>query len=192
MTKEELRGQMRAMRAELTGDKREAAEQQAVDHMMAFLRQKRPRRFYPFVSCRTEIDTLQLLQRVWKELPEIAVAVPRVEGNRMQFYEARAMNDLHRGAMGILEPAGAEPVRAEDGVMLVPGLAYDERGYRVGYGAGFYDRYFAEYGLCKTNAGGVLKIGYAFSFQLVQRMEAQEHDVALDALMTEKGIKLFG
>ena len=63
MTKEELRGQMRAMRAELTGDKREAAEQQAVDHMMAFLRQKRPRRFYPFVSCRTEIDTLQLLQR---------------------------------------------------------------------------------------------------------------------------------
>ena len=110
MTKEELRGQMRAMRAELTGDKREAAEQQAVDHMMAFLRQKRPRRFYPFVSCRTEIDTLQLLQRVWKELPEIAVAVPRVEGNRMQFYEARAMNDLHRGAMGILEPAGAEPV----------------------------------------------------------------------------------
>ena len=88
MTKEELRGQMRAMRAELTGDKREAAEQQAVDHMMAFLRQKRPRRFYPFVSCRTEIDTLQLLQRVWKELPEIAVAVPRVEGNRMQFYEA--------------------------------------------------------------------------------------------------------
>ena len=52
MTKEELRGQMRAMRAELTGDKREAAEQQAVDHMMAFLRQKRPRRFYPFVSCR--------------------------------------------------------------------------------------------------------------------------------------------
>ena len=95
MTKEELRGQMRAMRAELTGDKREAAEQQAVDHMMAFLRQKRPRRFYPFVSCRTEIDTLQLLQRVWKELPEIAVAVPRVEGNRMQFYEARAMNDLH-------------------------------------------------------------------------------------------------
>ena len=68
------------------------------------------------------------------------------------------------------------------------GLLYDERGYRVGYGAGFYDRYFAEYGLCKPNAGGVLKIGYAFSFQLVQRMEAQEHDVALDALMTEKGI----
>ena len=120
------------------------------------------------------------------------MAVPRVEGNRMQFYEARAMNDLHRGAMGILEPAGAEPVRAEDGVMLVPGLAYDERGYRVGYGAGFYDRYFAEYGLCQPNAGGVLKIGYAFSFQLVQRMEAQEHDVALDALMTEKGINFFG
>lgn len=48
MTKEELRGQMRAMRAELTGDKRDAAEQQAADHMMAFLRQKRPRRFYPF------------------------------------------------------------------------------------------------------------------------------------------------
>ena len=137
MTKEELRGQMRAMRAELTGDKRDAAERQAADHMMAFLRQKRPRRFYPFVSCRTEIDTLQLLQRVWKELKciEIAVAVPRVEGNRMHFYEVRAMNDLHRGAMGILEPAGAEPVRAEDGVMLVPGLAYDERGYRVGYGA---------------------------------------------------------
>jgi 5-formyltetrahydrofolate cyclo-ligase len=192
LTKEELRGQMRAMRAELTGDKRDAAEQQAVDHMMAFLRQKRPRRFYPFVSCRTEIDTLQLLQRVWKELPEIAVAVPCVEEQRMQFYEVRAMNDLHRGTMGILEPAGAEPVRAEDGVMLVPGLAYDERGYRVGYGAGFYDRYFAEYGLCKPNAGGVLKIGYAFSFQLVQRMEAQEHDVALDALMTEKGINFFG
>ena len=180
MTKEELRGQMRAMRAELTGDKRDAAERQAADHMMAFLRQKRPRRFYPFVSCRTEIDTLQLLQRVWKELPEIAVAVPCVEGQRMQFYEVRAMNDLHRGTMGILEPAGAEPVRAEDGVMLVPGLAYDERGYRVGYG------------LCKPNAGGVLKIGYAFSFQLVQRMEAQEHDVALDALMTEKGINFFG
>lgn len=85
MTKEELRGQMRAMRAELTGDKRDEAERQAVDHMMAFLRQKRPRRFYPFVSCRTEIDTLQLLQRVWKELPDIAVAVPRVEDSGCSF-----------------------------------------------------------------------------------------------------------
>ena len=60
MTKEELRGQMRAMRAELTGDKRDAAEQQAADHMMAFLRQKRPRRFYPFVSCRTAVSYTHL------------------------------------------------------------------------------------------------------------------------------------
>lgn len=191
MTKEELRGQMRTVRADLTGTKREAAEQQAADHMMAFLRQSKPHRLYPFVSCRTEIDSIRLLQRVWKELPDIAVAVPRVEGQRMQFYAVREMQDLHKGAMGILEPAGVEPVRVEDGIMLVPGLAYDERGYRAGYGAGFYDRYFAEHGLCEPNASGVLKIGYAFSFQLVQRMEAQEHDVALDALMTEKGIKFF-
>ena len=90
MTKEELRGQMRAMRAELTGDKREAAEQQAVDHMMAFLRQKGPRRFYPFVSCRTEIDTLQLLQRVWKELPEIAVVRSRF-GQKMELCWCRGL-----------------------------------------------------------------------------------------------------
>ncbi len=86
--------------------------------------------------------------------------------------------DLVAGPLGILEPKGGEPVpAAELDLVLVPGLAFDEAGNRLGHGAGHYDRLLAD-------AETVFKVGLAFEFQVVESIIAHEHDVAMNAVIT--------
>lgn len=185
MTKDEARRQMRSARKAFAGRERMEAQRQAGERLLSYLSETQPAWFFPFVSCRTEIDTEAVIGEVLARLPGIAVAVPRVEGNEMKFYRIRSVTELQLSPMGIPEPAGGSSVVPESGILLVPGLVFDRRGNRAGYGAGYYDKYLAEHGLTVQNHG-VLKMGYAFSFQLISELESEEHDVPLDAVMTER------
>lgn len=185
MTKEEARGKMRSARKAFAGQERTLAQNEARERLISYLSKTRPEWFFPFVSCGTEIDTRSLIDEVFTRLPEISVAAPRVEGDRMQFYRIQSMEQLKQSPMGIPEPTGGTPVVPECGLVLMPGLVFDRQGNRAGYGAGYYDRYLAEHGLAAQN-NGVLKMGYGFSFQLISELESEEHDIPLDAVLTER------
>ena len=75
------------------------------------------------------------------------VAVPRVDGDGiMHFYYLRSLKDLEPGAFGIMEPrADCRICETEEGLLLMPGVAFDEQGHRVGYGGGYYDRYLEKH-----------------------------------------------
>lgn len=120
------------------------------------------------------------------------VFVPRVDGRRMDFYEICDISECSPGYMKIPEP----PVTAErfcktcdktkemgrDGtLMILPGLAFDKAGGRLGYGGGFYDRYLAE------NDNGI-KLGIAYEFQFVEEVPTDRQDICVDAVVTEKRI----
>jgi 5-formyltetrahydrofolate cyclo-ligase len=89
---------------------------------------------------------------------------------------------LRPGAFGIHEPLADWPV-VQPSLLLVPLLAFDGNGYRLGYGGGYYDRTLA--------ARNVRAVGVAYAGQEVSSLPAQAHDMALEAIITEQGLRRF-
>jgi len=86
-----------------------------------------------------------------------------------------------RGQLGILEPSAESPT-VEPDIMLVPLAVFDRAGHRIGYGAGHYDRTFAQLHRVKT----LVAVGLAFSVQQIREVPALPHDVRLDYIATEQ------
>ncbi|BCR04170.1 5-formyltetrahydrofolate cyclo-ligase [Desulfuromonas versatilis] len=115
------------------------------------------------------------------------VAYPRVRGEVLEFLEVPAIGDLRPGAFGILEPVGSAALEvAQLDLLVVPGVAFDEGGYRLGYGKGFYDRVLHG---CQNR--GIL-VGLCFKFQLVSSLPVETHDIGMDMLVTEEQVLRFG
>ncbi len=97
----------------------------------------------------------------------------------------RNWQELRKGRFGILEPPGEgvpEPLSGLD-LMLLPGVAFDSRGRRLGRGGGFYDRSLARVGDQK----GPKTVGVGFAFRLIERVPADSHDRRVDAVLTDRG-----
>jgi 5-formyltetrahydrofolate cyclo-ligase len=138
-----------------------------------------------YVSFKSEVDTF-LMRQLASDLG-MAVAVPRGHqgDKRMTFYYLKNDEELESGPYGILQPP-ADPenvVELEDPtVIIVPGLVFDKQGNRLGWGAGFYDRFLAGEGR------GFPKIGLAFDCQVLDTLPVAPHDVPVDLLVTESRV----
>lgn len=111
------------------------------------------------------------------------VALPKTEGYYVHFYEYSPNDDLTEGRFGVMEPRPKKPVEKVD-LLLVPGVAFDGKGCRIGYGKGFYDRFLAA-GLASFS------IGLAYSFQVVKELPRGRFDRSLNAVATENGVTYF-
>lgn len=135
-----------------------------------------------YVSTGREVYTHDLIKKVIAD--KNAVAVPFIAGNEIIPCKIGNFEDLERGVFGILQPtteADSMPLSALD-MIIVPGLAFDRQGNRLGRGKGFYDRF-----LQSVNPK-TLKIALAFSFQIVKRVPITANDVSVDKVITENGI----
>jgi 5-formyltetrahydrofolate cyclo-ligase len=112
------------------------------------------------------------------------IAFPRVaaRGQPLEFYRIPDGEVLRVGAYGIAEPADHFP-RSQPGLLLVPLLAFDAAGHRLGYGGGFYDR--------TLEVLDIPAIGVAFAGQEVSSIPSQTHDRRLDGILTERGLRHF-
>ncbi len=131
--------------------------------------------FYPIKG---EPDLRPLYRRWIAEGKDLFL--PRVEGSEIVPVRVTSFENLRRGSFGIPEPEG-EPVNPEviDAV-LVPGVAFDRKGFRLGFGKGFYDRFLKDL--------RALKVGVAYSFQILSEIPAQRWDVPVDLIVTDKEI----
>jgi 5-formyltetrahydrofolate cyclo-ligase len=107
------------------------------------------------------------------------VALPRVEGESISFYQHSDSNHLVKGRFGIMEPLPQTEIKVID-LLVVPGIAFDRRGYRLGYGKGYYDKFLLK--------NPTVSIGLAYSIQLVENLPHGSHDRRMDAIATENGI----
>jgi 5-formyltetrahydrofolate cyclo-ligase len=131
-----------------------------------------------YCSLPDEVQTSQMLT-AW--MATKTCFLPQVDGNRMLIREHRAGNELKPGYMGILEPAGnivADPDSID--LIIVPGIAFDAAGNRLGRGKGYYDRLLAR---TKT-----VSIGVCFDFQLVESVPVCEHDVPVRYVVTPTAV----
>jgi 5-formyltetrahydrofolate cyclo-ligase len=129
-----------------------------------------------------EADPALLLARLVERGCHIAFPRVAAKGRPLDYHRVPDGEVMTPGAYGIAEPLEHWP-RAIPGLLLVPLLAFDARGHRLGYGGGFYDRTIA--------ALRVPAIGIAYAGQEVSSLPAEPHDIALTAILTEAGLRRF-
>ncbi len=179
MPKRSLRSSMLARRSGLSCEQWRAASQRAQERLLGLELFQQARRVALYASLQNEIDTALLFAAAREAGKQ--VLYPQVCGELLVFHEVTALEQLNRGRFGILEPCpgGAGQEQTVPDLMVVPGVAFDLRGHRVGFGKGYYDRYLA--GLRQLP----LLVGLCHDFQLCDRVPAEGHDIRMHCLVTE-------
>ncbi|MCI5649066.1 MAG: 5-formyltetrahydrofolate cyclo-ligase [Fusicatenibacter sp.] len=132
--------------------------------------------FFAYMDFKKEVMTAKMIEKAFALGKK--VAVPKVEGENMIFYEICDFSRLESGYFGIPEPEGCKECTAQSGFLLVPGVAFDTQRHRIGYGKGFYDRYLAAH-------PEFFKAAVAFEFQLFDEVPYEKTDILPDLLITE-------
>ncbi|MGN1133878.1 MAG: 5-formyltetrahydrofolate cyclo-ligase [Oscillospiraceae bacterium] len=132
-----------------------------------------------YVSSAIEVDTYMLADYCFECRKKLYSPKCIPNSNDMIFYETESFDDLEKGSFGIYEPC--EQCRkmneTEHPVCIVPGLAFDKRGYRLGFGKGFYDKFLAEF--------KGIKIGLCYDDCVTESLPKDAYDVPVDILVTE-------
>ena len=177
--KERLRYEYKQRRKDIPSSAREAADGAIADAVLAAFADKQS--FFVYFSYGSEADTHALINRL-VALGK-SVYLPRVEGKDMVAVLWTGVENMKKSPMGIYEPEGKALEGAAD-VVITPLLAVNSSGFRLGYGGGFYDRYFGSH--------GGIKVGIGYSMQFTDEKFQDERDIALDMFISERGITYFG
>lgn len=130
---------------------------------------------YGYLPYNQEVRTEGILRKALADGKQ--VAVPKVYGDEMRFIYIHDFENLEKSNMGIPEPIADAPVANDaTALVLMPGLAFDLQGHRVGYGGGFYDKYLEK-------EPKHPKVALCFDFQLLPQLDTDEHDIPVDLVL---------
>lgn len=175
--KQTLRLRMRESLRAITPDVR-VEKSAAIGRHLASRLGSDPGLIMGFAPMRVEPDWTSAIGPAWK------LALPRIDSALMTFHRVTALDGLTKGAHGVLEPAAGEGTQVLPGdaaVVLVPGMAFDRKGGRLGRGGGFYDRLLVE-GHLRAR-----RIAVCYACQVVENVPVESHDMEVDAIVTEDG-----
>ncbi len=136
------------------------------------------------ISRGKEIDTKLIIEKAWAERKDVVVPKCDSKTNTMVFRKITTFHQLEQVFFGLEEPIVNKTIAVEaEGIdlMIVPGICFDLEGYRIGYGGGYYDRYLTRY------KGNTLSL--AFSFQIFKKVPREPHDLPVQGLITELGVR---
>ena len=130
---------------------------------------------YGYLPYNQEVRTVPMLEQALRDGKR--VAVPKVYGDDMRFIYLEDLSRVEKGYSGIPEPVSDEPV-AEDktALVLMPGMAFDREGHRIGYGGGFYDKFLAAEPEHPT-------LALCYDFQMLPILETEEFDIPVDCVI---------
>ncbi len=178
MDKKALRREIGAKKRALSAAEVEARSAVLAEKLYATRQYRTARTLYAYLSFNQEVRTGAIIERAWADGKR--VAVPKVVGDEVVFIWIDSFDNLApQGAFQIMEPVGDGPV-ADDATALVlmPGLAFDPEGHRVGYGGGYYDRYLAAQPDHPT-------VALCYDFQMLERLDVDDFDVPVDLVITD-------
>ena len=180
--KNTLRREMRRRRAARGAAADAAASAAAQERLCAWTIFRNAQRVACYLSAPGEVGTERIVKACFEAGKRLAVPARRGSPMEYGFCRLEPGTPMKTGALGIREPARPEWVEpAELDLIVVPGVAFDAAGRRLGHGLGCYDRLLPA-------AGRALKAGLAFEWQLAPAVPAEAHDVAMDAVVTERTI----
>lgn len=175
MDKQELRRQIRQLKRAMTQEDIESRSRKLGELFAASDAYQKASTIYGYLPYNQEVRTIPMLERALKDGKR--VAVPKVYGDEMKFIYMDDLAQVSKGYAGIPEPIADGPV-ADDATALVlmPGLAFDRQGHRIGYGGGFYDKFLATERLHPT-------VALCYDFQVQEQLETEEFDIPVDSVL---------
>lgn len=181
MTKQEVRNYIKQKKQQMTRERIVEKSNLILDKLEQLPAFQEASLIYAYISYNQEVATKSRLEHWIKRGKKIAV--PKVTGHEIVFFSINGLSDLVEGYRGILEPKETQIVQKEDGLFLMPGLAFDKEKHRCGYGGGFYDRYL------NTHRDVYLKkVALAYDFQIMDRIPFESHDEKVEILISESNI----
>jgi 5-formyltetrahydrofolate cyclo-ligase len=134
-----------------------------------------------FLSFGSEVNTDNIIEWAWQHKKIVLVPLCKPETRELESFPIKTFNDVEPGYFGIREPKKdilKPALKTDVDLVVVPAVAFDRRGYRIGYGGGYYDRFLA--------GMNVHRIGLAFSCQIIPETPADRYDIPVDGIITEK------
>lgn len=184
--KDKIRTQYINRRKEITAESKTARDAKICSLFMSLITYRYAETILMYVPSKREIDVMPLAYKALASGKKIAFPLCNTEERTMDFrFVTDPENQLTTvNPMSIPEPDLSCPVfkkGTQNAVCLVPAIVYDKKGYRLGYGKGYYDRYLADF-------NGV-KVGFVYSDFIVDSVPRGRYDLAVDVLVTDRGVK---
>lgn len=175
MDKKALRTMIREKKRQMPEDEIRSRSEKLCSLLLETDLYRKAKTIYGYLSYNQEVRTMPVLRQALRDGKQ--VAVPKVYGDEMRFILLRDLTRISRGYCGIPEPVDDGPV-AEDkhALVLMPGLAFDRGGRRIGYGGGFYDRFLAAEPEHPTAA-------LCYDFQMMPHLDTDPFDVPVDLVL---------
>ena len=175
VNKKELRSRIRQQKRAMTEGEIEEKSRILGEKFRACPAYRQAQTIYGYLPYNQEVRTVPMLEQALRDGKR--VAVPKVFGDEMKFLYLEDLTKVAKGYAGIPEPIADEPeARDDSALVLMPGLAFDPQGHRIGYGGGFYDKFLAAEPNHPT-------LALCYDFQLLPELETEEHDIPVDTVL---------
>lgn len=175
MDKKALRTEIRDKKRAMTQEQIQKLSEKLALQLYDTDQYKNAKSIYGYLPYNQEVRTIPMLERALQDGK--IVAVPKVIGDEMVFVLLDDLSKVEKGYAGIPEPIADGPVASDPyALVLMPGLAFDPQGHRIGYGGGFYDRF-----LEKETEHPTVALCYAF--QMLPELKTEEHDIPVDLVL---------
>ena len=170
---------MSGLKRNLTEEEREYFSDILSGKFLALEDYRKADTLYVYLSANQEVRTDKIIRQAWADGKR--VAAPQVRGREMDFCLIDSLESMTTGAYGIPEPGSeAVPVCDDNALVLMPGLAFDRNGRRLGYGGGYYDRYLSRH-------PGHRLVALCYDFQVLDSIPVTESDIPVDLLIPVSG-----
>ena len=179
-----LRQKYRTLRENMKKDEKQIMDKKILDKVSILNKYKESETVFTYVSKEIEVDTWGLITKCLSENKKVAVPACIKENRTMDFYFINSKNDLEKGMFGLLEPIKEKCEKVNDfseGLCIVPGFCFDYKGYRLGYGYGYYDRFLQRF--------GGTTVGICYSKYIIPQLPHGKFDRPVDILITDQYIK---
>lgn len=178
--KDLIRKEMSEKRASVSGEEIKNKSDKIKENLFSLKEFEKAKIIMLYVSKDNEVLTHEMIKECLSE-KTVCVPVTDIKNKKLIISKIDSFDELKKGSFDILQPVEVKKIKKDKiDLVIIPGLAFDRKGSRIGYGIGYYDIF-----LKKMN---VLKIALAFDFQITENIENQEHDVRMDMIITESGI----
>lgn len=176
LSKEDLRKKMMAERKKMDFEEVQKRSEKIVKNFLSLFEEMKY--FLLYFSFNNEVQTFYLAERLLEKNKE--VYAPKLFGNNLRVGKVNNLNLLKKNRYQIFEPADYSENNSFD-VVVVPGVAFDKKCNRLGFGVGYYDRF-----LPKVKCENI--VGFAYEFQVVDELAIEHFDIPMDVVITEKNI----
>lgn len=175
MDKKELRSQIRSRKRAMTEEEILSRSEELGKLFAQSEAYRNAKTIYGYLPYNQEVRTVPMLEQALKDGKR--VAVPKCYGEEMKFIYLTDLTQVAPGYANIPEPIADEPI-ADDptALVLMPGLAFDSQGHRIGYGGGFYDKFLSAEPNHPT-------LALCYEFQMLPALETEAHDIPVDTVL---------